>query len=294
MTARAFQSSGQAPANGPASAILVKRVRFLDSAPPGARVRREYQHPRPCVAVEEVVALGDLPAEKLWPEPTDQFVAVFVPKGATAEWQKKGEGWLTPPDHPEAAPAAVVEREGYTVHWRPGRVVVQGRVECPEAVLTALTDFAFYEGELRGLEQALEACEAGAEADVARAHRIRLRDRRSWARFGERIEDLTRMRLRYARLEPRLAKARRALPVEARRLAAHLRARADVEARLEAFSERLEACEDLYEGANDRVADYRWYIGGHALEIAIIGLLVLEALLMSAELGMRFLDYAGK
>jgi hypothetical protein len=294
MTARAFQSSGQAPANGPSSAIVVKRVRFLDSAPPGVRVWREYRHPRACVAVEEVVALGDLPAGKAWPEPTDHFVVVFVPRGAAAEWQMKDEGWLAPPDHPEAAPAVAIEREGYTIHWRPGRVLVQGRVECPEATLAALTDFAFYEGELRRLELALEACEAGAAADVARAHRIRFRDRRSWARFGERIEDLTRMRLCYARLEPRMAKARRALPVEARRVTAHLRARADVEARLEAFSDRLEACEDLYEGANDRVADYRWYIGGHALEISIIVLLVLEVVLMAAELYMRYLDYAAR
>jgi hypothetical protein len=294
MTARAFQPSGPAPANGPMPAVVATRVRFLDSAPPGARVLREYRHPRPCVAVEEVVGLANLPAEKPWPEPMDHFVVVFVPRAAAAEWEHQGEGWLAAPDHPEAPPAAVVERDGYTVEWRPGRVVVRGRVECPEAVLAALTDFAFYEGELRGLELVLEACEAGAAADVARAHRIRFCDRRSWARFGERIEDLTRMRLRYARLEPRLAKPRRALPAEARRLTAHLCARADVGARLEAFSERLEACEDLYEGANDRVADYRWYIGGHALEIAIIGLLLLEVVLMSAELFMRYLDYAAK
>jgi hypothetical protein len=294
MTARTFQPSGPAPANGPMSALVATRVRFLDGAPPGARVLRQYQHPRPCVAVEEAAGLATLPAENAWPEPTDHFVAVFVPKAAAAQWQQQGEGWLAPPDHPEAPPAAVVEREGYTVEWRPGRVVVRGRVECPEAVLAALTDFAFYEAELRGLERALEACEAGAAADVALAHRIRFRDRRSWARFGERIEELTRMRLRYARLAPRLAKARRALPAEARRLTAHLRARADVEARLEAFSDRLEACEDLYEGANDRVADYRWYIGGHALEIAIIGLLLLEVVLMSAELSMRYLEYAAK
>ena len=294
MTARVSQSSGKVPSNGPGASIVVKRIRFVDSAPPGARVRREFKHPRPRVAVEEVVGLGDLPAARAWPEPTDQFYVVFVPAGAAGEWQRKGDGWLAPPDQAEAAANVAVARDGYTVQWRPGRALVQGRVESPEALLSALTDFAFYEGELRDLERALEAHEAGAPADVARAHRIRFRDRKHWARLGETIEDLARMRLRYARLEPRLAKARRGMPAEARRLTAHLLARADVDARLEAFSDRLEACEDLYEGANDRVADYRWYIGGHALEIAIIGLLVLEVVLMGAELYLRCIDYAGR
>jgi hypothetical protein len=291
MSAPVSQSSARVPPNGPSPSVVVKRIRFVDSATPGARVRREFKHPRPRVAVEEVVGLGDLPAAGVWPEPTDHLDVVFVPRGAAPEWQRKGDGWLASPDQAEAAATVLIEREGYTVQWRPGRALVQGRVECPEAVLAALVDFALYEGELRDLEQALEAREADALADVARAHRIRFRDRKHWARLGQTIEDLARMRLRFARLEPRLAKARRALPVEARRLTAHLLARADVQARLEAFSDRLEACEDLYEGANDRVADYRWYVGGHGLEITIIGLLLLEVVLMGAELYLRYIDY---
>jgi hypothetical protein len=293
MTAPVSQTSGTSPANGPSRAILVKRIRFVDSAPPGTRLRREFSQPRPCVAVEEGLDPGALPTAKDWPEPTDQLVVVFLARGASAEWQRRGEEWLAPPNHPEAAPTVVVEREGCTIQWRPGRALVQGRVDAPEVLLAALTAFAFHEGELRGLERSLAAREATAQADVARAHRIRFRDRKHWARFGESIEDLARMRLRYARLEPQLVRPRRALPVEARRVLARLLARADVEARLEALTDRLEACEDLYEGANDRVADYRWYVGGHALEIGIIALLVLEVLIMAADLYLRYLERYG-
>jgi hypothetical protein len=232
-----------------------------------------------------------LPTDRAWPEPTDQLFVGFVPKAAAAEWQKRGAGWLEPPDHPEAEPPVVVARDGYTVQWRPGRALVQGRVEAPEAVLAALADFAFYEGELRTLERALETCEAGAAADVARAHRINLRDRQYWSHFGEMIEHLSGMRLTYARLEPRLAKPPRTLPPEGRRVMARLLARAGVDTRLEGLSDRLEACEDLYEGANDRVADYRWYVNGHALEVGIILFLLLEVVFMAAELFMRYLEY---
>jgi hypothetical protein len=291
MRTRISPSCGKANANGPKPAIVVKRLRFLEQAPERARVRRAFTQPRSGVAVEEAATLADLLADRPWPEPTDQLVVVFVPKAAAAEWQKVGAGWLDPPGHPDAAPAVVIEREGQAIHWRPGRAVVLARVEHPEAVLDALADFAFHEGELRRLEQALAACEAGAEADVARAHRIRSRDRKSWPRLGEMIEHLSRMRLAYARLEPRLARPSRSLPLEARRVAARLARRAEVESRLEAFSDRLEACEDLYEGANDRVADHRWYRSGHALEIAIIALLVLEVVVMTADFYLRFLEY---
>jgi hypothetical protein len=294
MSAPPSPSPGTAPPNGPSCALVVKRIRFVDTAPAGAAVVRRFRQPRACAAVEERVDPGALPREKDWPEPTDQLVVVFVPRAAAASWQKKDEGWLAPPAHPDAAPPVVIEREGYTIQWRPGRALVRGKVESADAVLAALAEFAFYEGELRTLEQALEAREATARADVARAHRVRFRDRRHWARLGETIEALAGMRLTFARLEPRLGKPTRALPVEARRVLARLLARADVEARLEALSDRLEACEDLYEGANDRVAEYRWYVEGHALEIGIIVLLVLEVLLMSADLCLRYLDYVAR
>ena len=62
-----------------------------------------------------------------------------------------------------------------------------------------------------------------------------------------------------------------------------LRARADVADRLESFNDRLEACEELYEGAVDRITDYRWYEKGLLLEVAIVILLAIEAVLLSWE-----------
>jgi hypothetical protein len=72
---------------------------------------------------------------------------------------------------------------------------------------------------------------------------------------------------------------------------ARLLSKADVEARLSEINDRLEAMEDLYEGANDRVADYRWYRNGHLLEIGIIILLLVEVVLMSGDMYIRYLDY---
>jgi hypothetical protein len=55
-----------------------------------------------------------------------------------------------------------------------------------------------------------------------------------------------------------------------------LLAGSDVPSRLEAFDDRLDACQNLYEGAVDRIADFRWYRHGEILEITIVVLLILE------------------
>jgi hypothetical protein len=216
---------------------------------------------------------------------------VLVPPSSTGDGLPNAEAWLAPPDQPEAVPPVVIERDDERILWRPGRALVQCKADRREDLVAALTDFAFYEGELRALEEALEAREAQAQADVAFAHRIRQRDRRHWKRFKEMIEYFSQLRLTFARLEPRLARASRTLSPAARPVMARLLKKAGVAARLEAFSDRLEALEDLYEGANDRVADFRWYRDGHLLEIGIVVLLLIEALLMSGDMYIRYLDY---
>ena len=54
---------------------------------------------------------------------------------------------------------------------------------------------------------------------------------------------------------------------------------------------RLEACEDLYEGAHDRVADFCWYRSGHWLEVGIIAFLIVEVVLMSIELYIHIIEH---
>jgi len=157
-------------------------------------------------------------------------------------------------------------------------------VEALEGVVDALTDFSFYEGELRNLERVLDMKEADAQVDVARAYRIRFRDRRHWRRIRETSEGMAQMRLTYASLESEFAKAPRSMAADGRQVMARLIDEAEIDARLEAASNRLEAFEDLYEGANDRIADYRWYLSSEWLETGIILLLVLEVAMLGFQI----------
>jgi hypothetical protein len=140
------------------------------------------------------------------------------------------------------------------------------------------------------LESDVETQEPQAEKDVGFAHRIHHRNKEHWQRFGETIERFTRDRLTYARLCSQLAFPSLTLSPKSRQIVSKLLRESNMEDRLEMYSDRLEALEELYEGANDRVADYRWYRGGHLLEWTIVIILIFEAMAMSLEFGLHIYE----
>ena len=283
------------PKSGPVSRaatpfVRVSRITFRADAGPAGASRRQFAHPRRASAVEENVSIESVAAGGDRPEPTDRCFIVCIPEGSSSQSRERARALLALPAQSEARRAITLERGSDAVEWRPGLAVVQCREDSRNGILSALVDFTFYEGSLRALEKSVEAAEVQAEADLSRAHRIRYRDREHWGRLTDCAEECSRMRLTFARLEPQLAAAPRALPVPARSWFNRLLQKSDVESRLESLSDRLEALEDLYEGASQRVSEYRWYIFGHALEIGIIVLLLIECTLMSVDIYLHIHD----
>ncbi|HUA34713.1 MAG TPA: hypothetical protein VMA09_13990 [Candidatus Binataceae bacterium] len=259
-----------------ASAVF-KRLTFIAEAEPGLRQLREYRNPRNCIAIEEDFDANATISEK------SELLLAMIPTEAAAETKKVRDTWMSSGDVGPITFTAC----GLKIEWRPGRAIVQGPPAGFDAAAKALADFTFYEGELRALEREIESREPQAQLDASYALRIRHRDRKHWQRFAELIEHFYRMRLSYARLEPQLTIPSSDLPRDAKQLMTRLCEEANVEDRLEAFSNRLEACEDLYEGATDRIAEYKWYFGGQWLEITIVGLLVLEVVLLGFDMYLR-------
>jgi hypothetical protein len=266
-------------------ALLASHFRFAPDAQAGENIRRRFTQPRSMVAIEQ-------PAEALsmvkpWPETLDDLYVVLASTPLTSEARSKIDGWLAAPDHPDARPPLAIPLDAGTVRWRPGRVVAEGAVDVCKNLVVALVDFSFFEGELRRLEQELLSYEVSASEDVAIAYQVGPAGRTQWKRLGQTIVSISRLRLVFARLEPGLRAASPSLPPDARRVVTRLIAGADVPSRLVAFDSRLEVCEDLYEGAVDRIADFRWYRNGERLEIAIVVLLVLEVILSAWGLRLR-------
>jgi hypothetical protein len=206
---------------------------------------------------------------------------LIIPPGALSA--VSADQWLKPADHPDAPQAISIPIEKGKLSWRSGRAVIEGSLT--DQTLSALAQFAFYEAQLRKLEEAVKPFEASAITDATRAYRVHRRDRN---RFGEVTEALALLRLTFARLEPRLYVPDRSQPITSRQIIARLSRRAAIEDRLEAISHRLEACEDLYEGAIDRLNDHLWYRRGNLLEIAIVVLLMIEVLQLCSDMLLRF------
>lgn len=256
-------------------AVRVIHIRFAPEARAGESVQRRFAQPRSIVAVEqsaEIISLSDKP----WHETADALYVILPSTPVPPEVRSMIHRWLTAPDRPDVSPPVVVQMDEGTIRWRPGRAVVEGTVDVCINLVAALVDFSFFEGELRRLERDLLPYEASASADVAFAYQIRQADRIQWSRLSQTLQSISALRLAFARLAPGLRSVSSSLPPDARKAVTRLLARSDVPSRLEAFDSRLEACQNLYEGAVDRIADFRWYRHGELLEIAIVVLLILE------------------
>lgn len=256
-------------------AVRVSHIRFARDAQASETIHRRFTQPRSIVAVEQPAGLGSL-SETPWPEAVDDLYVIFPSMPVPPEVRSTIDRWLAAPEHPDAPPPLVVQMDAGTIRWRPGRAVVEGSADVCSNLMAAVVDFSFFEGELRRLEQDLLPYEASAAEDIAFAYHIRQADRIQWARLGQTLQSVSGLRLAFARLAPSLRSASRSLPPDARKAVTRLLAGSGVPSRLEAFDSRLEACQDLYEGAVDRIADFRWYRHGELLEIAIVVLLILE------------------
>ena len=234
------------------------RISFVAEVPSGVKSLREYKHPRKIYAIESADSSANAGFEVVFCEAIQ-----------------------------EGAAAISIKQDNISISWQRNQIHVLCPLESRLDVLTALADFGFYEGELHRLESDVELQEPLAEKDVEFAHRIHHRNREHWSRFGETIERFTRDRLIYARLCSQVAFPSLTLSPKSRQIVSKLLRESNIEDRLEMYSDRLEAMEELYEGANDRVADYRWYRGGHLLEWTIVIILIFEALAMSFEFGLH-------
>jgi len=272
--------SGESPVvvlRAPGDAAGARRIRFVSAPPEPRLVVRTYDQPRAVWAIE--TPEGDRPGTDsiAGAESGDIVVTLLLP-------QREGKERRTPPAETEEGVLWTARRDNAAVQWRPGKAVVLSDVASRPAIVAALIDFAFLDGELRSMETFLQKAEPRAEADLPAAHRLARSDRVRWAEMARLHEEVAGARLKFARLEPQFLSGSRALSPEGRSWFSRLCRRGRVEDRLEAASDRLEALEDFYEAANQRISDYRWYREGHLLETGIIGILVVECLLMLGDI----------
>jgi hypothetical protein len=280
----ALQQGASAPSvRGANTGLEARRIRFVATAPAGAHVARQFAEPRSVVAIEDALATEAWVEEASGADGSAQFVLVVCTKthGGSAA---RGNGALPAALREAGTFSLEISRGAEWLRWRPGAAILQCRPENRGAIVAALIEFAFYERELRQLEQRVAAGHLAIEKDIHLGQHVRRVDRRAWPRLFDAAERFCRARLEFSRLEPMLWTKSRELPLLARKWLARLRQKADVEGRLEALSDRLEALEEFYEAATQRVSEHRWYREGHLLEIGILLLLLFECALMGGDI----------
>ncbi len=244
-------------------------IRFVPHGEPGAIILAEFTDPDHRFAVAVPVSPEDLLVPTPGAAPTDELRVFCLPEGVATV-----ERWRPAP------PAIEVTVPAGTILWRPGQAALHGPPERVEGLLSVLVEFAFYEGELRRLEREVAADWPMAEADVALTHRLGPSAIRRWDHVSEMTRRVTWRRMRYARLQPRLEPPAGAVAGPAKRVLSELLARADVERRLQTVDDRLEICEDIYERANERISEYRYFRVEAVIEIVVAFLLLVEIVIM--------------
>jgi hypothetical protein len=280
-----------------ASGAVAQRIRFVAEAPPGAVPLWELADPYPRLAVAEELSPAALTnGSARGPAPGDAFDFLFLPAGSATpiEWQRAAETWISQPlwsaessltEPPEFEPALLdLTIQSDRILWRPGKAVLVGSGKRLEETRAGLIDFSFHESELRKLESELSADWPQAEVDALAAHDV---DRQALAdcrHITEMSQRTALRRIRFARLGPALEKASTGLTGPTRRMVAELVLQTEIVDRLKHVDDRLEVFEDLYELANDRLAEFRFFRHECRLEEWIIVILVVEVVLIVFEI----------
>jgi hypothetical protein len=268
------------------AAVTALRIRFLADAPAAGRILAEFADPERRYALAETISPDALPPAGQDTVPLDELYVLSIPAGAATPFdaQQRAAAWMAKPAAPTAEPTLEIVMRSDRLLWRPGRALVQGAPERLDENLAALVEFAFYEGQLRRLETEIAADWPTAEADVPLTHQVDAQGLKRLAHVADMTRRTTLRRMRFARLEPHLEKPSAALPGSARRLAAELATQAEVVDRLKALDDRLEVHEDLYELANDRLSEFRYFRAEFWLEVGIIVILIVEIIEIAYEM----------
>jgi hypothetical protein len=262
-------------------AARLHRVRWGEDDGHGQTVLLEFADPHRCKAVVDSEPLDSPPAAPAGLQ-ADTLEILTAPPGFIddARWRDALRAWIgeTPPS------PVILKLQDAQVWWRPGAAVIFAAPLRIEPLLAGLVDFAYYEGELRKLEQEIAASWPELEEDSPLAYDVNADNFARDKILGSRMQQALRRRQRHSRIEPHLLLAAAHLPAPAQALIERLREEARTEDRMEILDGQIEVNEQVYEMSSQRMGEYRNARREFILECLIIVLLAAETLIMLAEL----------
>jgi len=204
---------------------------------------------------------------------------VYLPAGSGTDYeiQRQAESWMASRPGEHGAPAEILFRSERLI-WRRGRAVGFGGAEALPELLAAVAHFSFCEGELFSLECEAQRAAATLEADAGLTHSVRVRDLARQPHVDIMTRKAVAMRLAFVRIQAALEAPLAGLDGPARRIFAELALQANAVDRLKSLDDTIELVEDLYELANDRLSDFRYFNREFRIEVLILLVLAGELL----------------
>jgi hypothetical protein len=151
-------------------------------------------------------------------------------------------------------------------------------------ILRAVAYFSFCEGELARLEDRIAAQWPTVEKDLALTHSVTQRELRLQRAVDERTREAHGMRVTYIRLETALERLNRVLSAPAQRIVSELAQQADTINRLRLLDDAIETAQEVYDTANDRLLEYRYFRSEYIIEIIIAVVLLVELIVVGLDI----------
>ena len=261
--------------------VLAQRIRFVRQVPADKQAFVEFTEPELCFAVLEPVPVETLLSSFFQDGVAFLFLQHDSPEAV--KWQKRAEEWIGSPAN-SGQPAFELFVKYDRILWRSGKMLVVGTMDQLDEILPAITEFAFYENELKTLEAEVHTALKNSKSDIHLTHGVEKADLKKQSHVNDMTHYATSARIRFACLEPLLEMSSTDLTGQARRLCFEMFSQANVPDRLQVVDDQLEVVQDLYELANDRLAEFRYYRNESILEVWVILILALELVLILIEL----------
>jgi len=229
-----------------------------------------------------------IPAEQWFKDAADSrgdFYFLFVPDAPSAtDLRKEIEERLNELRDVSGEPAIELFAKPYRIVWFPSRAIVLGGDSLTEEMFSALVEFASLENRLRKLEAKITACLEACPNDIPLTHAVGPQDLLRQTHVNKMTEQIASSRMEFVRLTPCFDNLCGRLTPQAKHVISELTEKNRVwDDRIEAVDDQLEFLGDLYELANDRLTEFRYFRRETSLEFWIIALLVLELAVMLWE-----------
>lgn len=243
-----------------------------DAAARGESFRR-FADPSAAVAKRQSLPLDSVLQPDGAEARGDELHIIYLPPGTPESEVQSAQRWLS--GKGRARPVRAQSAE-LTLLFRPGRAVITGSAEQLDEALAALTDFAFYEGQLRKLEAEVARDWPEVEADLPYVSKLDDGSKKLWPALYRKLAHQHWLGMAAARIEHRVTLITEERSPELAKLLARLRVRARLPTRLEQLQSQLEVRDGVYDQIGYRLSDHRQLRASLIIEVVIVVLLLME------------------